>query len=323
MEKCCLALAVGLLLVNKLDSTTTHSCAYPSRLPPTDFLKEEFFQNKLGLWIYYQEWKSTTTPKGIIILLHGYGEGLHRYNHIAKAFFDYHVFALDHQGFGRSEGDRAHVDMFEDYINDVQMLVEDIISPKYPDLPQYVMGQSMGGLIAIHSSLRLKFQGCILCCPAIEILASSALVRAVGLVIDFVFPKAPLISFPALPSTSLLAAKEHAGFDPLNYNGKIKVHQGLELLKATKFAIEKADTFETPLFIIHGKNDLHASIKGSQLFIEKAASKDKCLLAVETQHEPLQEIRPIRNNIISHIRDWLEIRHCNISSQVHPRGAGR
>lgn len=102
--------------------------------------------------------------KGLIIFLHGHSEHINRHEHTAEYFASqgYIVFGIDHQGFGRSEGDRGHVESFQHYIDDIELFFTDVLERNHPHLihlPKFLMSHSMGGLIAIRTALH--FQGII------------------------------------------------------------------------------------------------------------------------------------------------------------------
>jgi hypothetical protein len=68
----------------------------------------------------------------------------------------YHVYALDHQGHGRSYGDRAHIEQFDDYVNDVMQYLQEVVEPDcrmrgLDTYPMFLLGHSMGGLIAVRT----------------------------------------------------------------------------------------------------------------------------------------------------------------------------
>lgn len=294
------------------------------REPPRDMLKTHFFQNRQGLWINHVLWwnKPNKTPKGIIVFLHGHSEHSKRYHHVADYVnnHDYAMFAMDHQGFGRSEGDRCHVELFEDYVEDVTEFLEKVVYNDHLEwkvIPRFIMGHSMGGLIALHTAFKcqnstkpaLKLNGAILSSPALNLDPSrdTWYLRLIGGIIDKVFPKAPLVSFPRHIATSFRQVQDHGTQDPLNYHGNVRVHQGLELIKGTKMAFEYAPNFKTPLFIIHGHLDLHAGIQGSQKFFSAVAIQDKEMLELDNiYHQPLHEERPIREEVFAKICTWLD-----------------
>ncbi len=101
-------------------------------------------------WIYVP----ACEPKGIIQLVHGFGEHSRRYLHMIVAFMDagYIVAADDHVGHGKTAvvngtwgdwGTKGPHTMMEDE-HKLSVLVRDM----YPGLPLFMFGHSMGSFIA-------------------------------------------------------------------------------------------------------------------------------------------------------------------------------
>lgn len=100
-------------------------------------------------WIYVPAAK----PVGIIQLVHGFGEHSRRYLHMIVKFLDagFIVAADDHVGHGRTAavndswgdwGDKGFGTMMED-----EYTLTKLIKEKYPDLPYFMYGHSMGSFI--------------------------------------------------------------------------------------------------------------------------------------------------------------------------------
>lgn len=100
-------------------------------------------------WIYVPAAK----PKGIVQLIHGFGEHSRRYLHMIVRFMDagYIVAADDHVGHGKTAmmnntwgnwGDKGFHTMMED-----EHTLTGIVKEKYPDLPYFLFGHSMGSFI--------------------------------------------------------------------------------------------------------------------------------------------------------------------------------
>ncbi|RIK81449.1 MAG: hypothetical protein DCC68_08515 [Planctomycetota bacterium] len=81
-----------------------------------------------GLALFTQTWRPDGAPRGIVLLAHGVGEHSGRYEHVAAYLVErgYAVFALDHRGHGRSEGRRASVRRFDEYVVDLRLYFEHI-----------------------------------------------------------------------------------------------------------------------------------------------------------------------------------------------------
>ena len=101
-------------------------------------------------WIYVP----ACEPEGIVQLVHGFGEHSRRYFHLIVALMDagYIVAADDHVGHGATAiandtwgdwGDGGPHTMMED-----EKRFHDLVCEKYPDLPYFLFGHSMGSMIA-------------------------------------------------------------------------------------------------------------------------------------------------------------------------------
>jgi alpha-beta hydrolase superfamily lysophospholipase len=104
-----------------------------------------------------------------LALIHGFGEHSGRFYEIAHTFAsqDYEVLLIDLTGFGYSGGPRgcATVEILE---NDVITL----LSQARPDLPLFIYGHSMGGLITAKLLLdrpNLNVSGCVLTSPFLSL----------------------------------------------------------------------------------------------------------------------------------------------------------
>jgi alpha-beta hydrolase superfamily lysophospholipase len=88
-------------------------------------------------------------PRRIVVLAHGYGEHLGRYDHVADVLVARGavVAGPDHVGHGRSGGERVVVTDFDLVVDDLHAVVQRM-KARHPGLPLVLVGHSMGGLIA-------------------------------------------------------------------------------------------------------------------------------------------------------------------------------
>lgn len=94
------------------------------------------------------------TPRGVIQLMHGYGEHSRRYLHMISAFNQagFAVYADDHIGHGKTGVDNGtlgdpHSGGFMTYLKDEKSL-HDIAVRDFPDVPFMVFGHSWGSMLA-------------------------------------------------------------------------------------------------------------------------------------------------------------------------------
>src|ERR671932_912092 len=106
-------------------------------------------------------------PRCLVVLVHGYGEHIGRYAHVAQALAarGSTVVGPDHVGHGRSAGERALVKSFEPIVDDLRGVVQ----AERGELPVVMVGHSMGGLIAVRYAQRHRedLAGLVLSGPAV------------------------------------------------------------------------------------------------------------------------------------------------------------
>jgi alpha-beta hydrolase superfamily lysophospholipase len=100
-------------------------------------------------------WGEGDAPSHVVLLAHGYGEHVGRYGHVADALVARGavVYAVDHVGHGRSEGERVLITDFERVVDDLHE-VERAARDEHPGLPLVLIGHSMGGLVAARYAQR-------------------------------------------------------------------------------------------------------------------------------------------------------------------------
>src|SRR5262245_41208696 len=110
---------------------------------------ERTFEGVGGLRIAARSWRPEGSVRGIMILIHGFNSHSGYFAWPAEQFAGdgFAVYALDLRGRGKSEGERFYVEHFSDYLEDVDKLVE-IARSENAGLPVYVLGHSVGGVIA-------------------------------------------------------------------------------------------------------------------------------------------------------------------------------
>ena len=90
-------------------------------------------------------------PKANLMLIHGAGEHIGRYDHWAKLFNDQqiNVYGVDHYGHGNSPGARGHLQNYELYLNEIKALKK-MLDEQTEKLPLLLNGHSLGGNIVLH-----------------------------------------------------------------------------------------------------------------------------------------------------------------------------
>ncbi len=256
-------------------------------------------------------WRPLATPPAMILLVHGYAEHVGRYDHVVTSLLDggYAVAAVDHRGHGKSSGRRAAIRRFDDYVDDLGLLARSTRATD-PDLPVFLLGHSMGGLIAIRYALTHQddLAGLIVTGPALVIDEGvSRAMKRVGALIARLAPDLPLLpNRPGVLSRDP-EVERRFGADPCCYTGRVRTGLAHQMLLAAIDAQSRLDRLTLPVLAMHGAEDTLTSPAGSRLLHERASSVDKTLvLWPGLRHEIFHE--PERDDVIVRLLDWLQTR---------------
>lgn len=135
---------------------------------------EAFFNSSTGKnKIHTVVWKDDTQePVGVVQIAHGVAEHIERYDEFARFLVGngFVVCGNDHLGHGRSVNTLDELGCIAEKDGDVRM-VDDmhilyrIMQKRYPDLPYFLFGHSMGSMLARHycSVFGYELAGAIFC----------------------------------------------------------------------------------------------------------------------------------------------------------------
>ncbi len=102
-----------------------------------------------GLGLHLRHWPTpAAAPRGTVLLVHGLGEHVGRYAHVALALNDagWHASGFDQRGHGRSGGRQGVVAAADSLLDDLGAVI-DAVRPRAPG-PLVLLGHSMGGAVA-------------------------------------------------------------------------------------------------------------------------------------------------------------------------------
>ena len=219
-------------------------------------------------------------PARLVVLVHGYGEHIGRYEHVAAALNarGSAVVGPDHRGHGQSPGERALVEDFEPIVDDLRAVVQNARD----DLPVVMVGHSMGGLIATRYAQRFPedLAGLVLSGPAIGL----------GPVLQGWLEDPPSDPIDGAVLSRDPAVGEAYAADPLVYHGGWKVPT-LKAFIAADDAIAAGPGFGAlPLLYVHGGDDQLVPAGLAQPVVERLAGEDSELVVIDgARHEVFNE----------------------------------
>lgn len=260
-----------------------------------------------GAALYWKAWQPEA-PKAVVLLAHGYAEHLGRYEYFAHKLnaAGIAVYALDHWGHGKSEGTYGFVPRFSAYTDGVEALLGEI-EARHPGLPRFLIGHSMGGLIAaVHlTTHQSHYAGAILSGPAIKAAEEpSKLLIWVSRLLSALAPKLGVLALDAEGVSRDPAVVAAYRADPMVYTGKMSARLAAEMFDTMALARAGAGKISLPILLLHGEADRLTAPVGSEFLAENVASADKQLKVYPgLYHEIFNE--PERDSVIGDVTDWI------------------
>lgn len=256
---------------------------------------------------HWQAWLPDAA-RAVVVIVHGLGEHGGRYDHVGRrlAGTGLACYAADHRGHGRSGGARANIGRMSDVVADLADFVR-FAEERTPGVPTFVLGHSMGGLIALQYATgdAPELTGLVLTGPLARLDAGSPLLRSMARMLSTLTPNLGVQAVPAdavSRDPAVVAAYEA---DPLVHHGKVPARTGAELLAATRALPQRLPRLRVPVLVVHGTADRLAPPAGAQLVHDTVSSADRTLRLLDgLAHEVLNE--PEQDQVLEEIVDWLD-----------------
>lgn len=263
-----------------------------------------------GLSLYRKRWLPEGKPRASVVIAHGAGEHLGRYEHVARHLTGagYAVHALDHRGHGRSEGPRADIGPMDGVVADLRSLIA-LGRAEQPGGKLFLLGHSMGGCISLEYALRHgdEIDGLILSSALTSLNAASPTTRALSKAVGSVAPRLGVYSV----DTSLVSRDPQVVSayeeDPLVFHGKLPARTVGQLTRSVESFPGRLPGLTIPLLVFHGGEDGITERAGTEQVHARAGSADKTIRVFEgLYHETLNE--PEQNQVLDVVVEWLDER---------------
>jgi acylglycerol lipase len=270
---------------------------------------EDRFTARDGLGLYEQWWLPEKEPVAAVVVVHGINEHSGRHARLAADLNrrGYAVYAMDLRGHGRSDGDRAMIRAFDQYLDDVELLLERVAA-RLPGKPLFLFGHSMGGaIVALLGITRPPpVRGLILSAPPVLVADGVfPVLRRLASLASRIWPTLRVVRLGGGYLSRDPAVVEAFRNDPLVFHGRFPVRTGAEILKVANRIQSEARRITLPLLVLHGTDDRVTDVKGSRLLVARAGSANKTLrLYSGLYHEVLSE--PEREQVVADILAWLD-----------------
>ncbi len=265
-----------------------------------------------GVKIYAQSWSPDKDkfekPKAVILLVHGLGEHSARYAHVAE-FFAQHGIALianDRSGHGKSGNKRGHVNKYAEVFDDIIQLRKEAHT-RYPNVPLFLYGHSMGGGIVLDYLQNEKptyLKGVIATSPLLEpAFNPPAFILFVGSIMRHIYPK--YTEDNQLDVQKISRSKETIEAyikDPLVHS-KVTSEMAIGMLQSGKKTLANAGRVSAPLLLLHGSADELTSYPATEKFAQKSKGDVSFKAWKGFYHELHNE--PEKLEVLNYIYEWI------------------
>lgn len=254
------------------------------------------FRTHDNLTLFGQWWEPNIRhPRGVVLLVHGTGQHSGFYAPWANELtaHGYAVFGIDLRGWGQSQGygRRGYVGNYDEYVDDLELAFREA-HYRYPAVPLFVEGDSLGGDVALLANLSERFPmaGLVLHAPAVQPNPGMGWLRVGGVsvtsvaTIGRISPNAPLL--PIMSAFARMAFFDEATRqrfvdDPLCVHDALPAAYVIAMNDASERIEKNLVNIRTPLLVLHGTQDNLVPLSSSELLMKEAGSEDKTLEVYE------------------------------------------
>ena len=239
-------------------------------------------------------------PRHLALIAHGYGEHAQRYAHVADHLVrrGAAVYAPDHLGHGRSEGERALVERVDDMVNDLDAAARKACED-HPGLPLVLIGHSMGGLLAtrfaqLHGR---RLAALVLSGPAIG--GNPA--------IEMLLTMDPLPEVPIDPSTLSRDPEVGRAYmdDPLVWHGPFRRATLAAMVGAVRAVADGPSFGALPTLWLHGEDDPLVPLADTRPAIERIGGERlESIIYPGARHEVLNETN--RGEVLAALTSFID-----------------
>ena len=249
---------------------------------------------------YYSQAWNAAGPKANVLFIPGYGGHSGYIKPFAQLLnqFGVSVLAIDLFGFGKSPGERGHIDGFEIYLNQ-------ILDASRSFKSYYLLGQSNGSLLSLLYGIKCddhNLEGIIAGAPSIDFAGqlSRKLINSYG---------ARILSH-AIPKKRVATPKPHAVHDPLRERKErdplrvnyITLQFAAEIFRAQEYVRHHAHELNLPVLVLQGMLDATVPPSSVEIF---AKTLPNAVLRLYGQGRHNMFEGGLMGQIAEDISDWM------------------
>ena len=264
-----------------------------------------------GIKIFYRLYQAES-ERARMVLSHGVGEHSGRYGNVIERVLPkgFSVWAPDHRGHGQSGGKRGHVLNFVQYLTDLRLTVELAKKDMPGEMPCFLLGHSMGGLIALDFAQHYPelIDGVVASSPCLGmVIEIPAVKKVLGSFMSYVWPGMTMGS--GLDATKISQDENVVSAyknDPLVHD-RVSARFFTELLAAIESVNQQASALNVPVLMQVAGEDYLVDADSSKHFFEKLTLQDKTLHVYDDMyHEIYNAPEDQKGRVLDDLETWLD-----------------
>jgi lysophospholipase len=266
------------------------------------------FEGVGDLHLYYRAWETSRALAGLIVV-HGLSDHSGRYTTFGHrmASFGINVYSFDLRGHGASEGRRGHSERFDFFLQDLDRFRWEVECLTGGNLPLFLLGHSMGGLIALRyiEEYDVALKGAVITSPWLATGPSIPRWKILGAgVLNKLLPSLPIdagIDPEYISHDPLIVAQYRE--DPAVHR-KITPRLFMEASAAMGLVLSRSDRIRVPLLFLLAGDDQIVDTRKSEAFAGSLATSDVTIhVLANYYHEVLNDFD--RAQAYKEIRAWI------------------
>ncbi|MEO8227495.1 MAG: lysophospholipase [Gemmatimonadota bacterium] len=239
-------------------------------------LESGSFIGRGGVELFRQSWLPDSPPRAALVNLHGLGDHSGLYAGIGEYFSarGVAVHGFDLRGHGRSPGQRAYIESWHDYREDLDTFVGIVAAG---GRPVFTLGNSLGGLVVLDHALHHPehLAGVIAASAPLGAVGVPPLLMALGRIMSRVWPRFSLEVGMDLGGLSRDPVAARTVLEDPLFHRRGTARLSTEVTSAIARVQRLAPRLAVPVLLLHGSDDRMVPPAGTRDFFNRLAVPDR------------------------------------------------
>lgn len=257
--------------------------------------------------LFFRSWHPAGAARAVVVIVPGFNSHSGYYTWVAEQFVadGLVVYALDLRGRGKSDGERFYINSFDEYVSDVSSFMT-LVNSRERGLPVFLLGHSAGGVVACLYTIGHQSELAGLICESFaHQVPAPDFALAVFKGMSHVAPHAHILHLKNQDFSRDPKVVAAMDADPLIDHETQPTKTLAEMVRADERLKNDFPKITLPVLILHGTADKATRPRGSQLFFDRAGSKDKTLKMYNGMfHDLLNDVD--KEAVMSDITRWID-----------------